>query len=113
VKKRVNFWSPEAIELLSAADRKDVVDKGDALAERVSALITSAVSRLEDYIRNGDLYCGRGGSDLVGAPEAVAAMDEFVNVRLKAEIKALEQLLSVFDDLRDRPGPPAQLPLWY
>jgi hypothetical protein len=111
---KTNFWSPEAVAVLVSAGRQDVVDRGDDLAQRVSALMSTALVRLEDYVRDGDLYCGRGGLDLVGTQDAVESMDEFVNVRLKAEIKALELLLKTFDDIRTRHEPRSpSLPSWY
>jgi hypothetical protein len=115
---RQTFWSDEAKGFLLECGRQDLVDKGDALAERVSALVLTAISRLEQYAKDGDLYNGRGGTSLLSQPEALAHLDEFVNVRLKQEIESLEQLLGVFDDLRERQeSGPVQtketLPSWY
>ena len=112
---KTGFWSPEAVELLVSAGRQDVVDRGDALAQRVSALMSTALVRLNDYVENGDLYCNRGGADVAGSPGAVESLDEFVNVRLKAEIKALELLLKTFDDLklRSEVSDLSDLPSWY
>lgn len=116
---RVNFWSPEAISLLESSGRRDLVDRGDALAERVAALMITAISRLKSYMSDGDLYCGKGGLSLLNNPEAVVEMEHFVNVRLRDEIESLESLLSVFDEIRDRntsfvhPNDRQKLPSWY
>lgn len=111
---RLNFWSPEAIELLKSANRQDLIDRGDALAERVSALVLTALNRLKSYSKHGDLYNGRGGLSLLNHPDAIQEMDEFVNTRLRNEISALEQLLSVFDDLCERQEEQElNLPAWY
>ncbi len=115
----MNFWSEEAIRFLEECERHDIIDRGDALAERVSALVTTALSRLDQYVREGDLYCGRGGTSLLEEPEALAKLEEFVNTRLRSEIEALENLLEVFDDLRSRKTsapveqPGSTLPAWY
>lgn len=116
---RQTFWSEEARNFLLECGRQDLVDRGDAFAERVSALILTAMSRLDQYAKQGDLYCGRGGTSSLGEPEALAHLDEFVNKRLADEIASLEQLLEVFDDLRERVDttpvrePPKSLPRWY
>ncbi len=116
---RQTFWSKEARDFLQACSRQDLIDRGDALAERVGALLLTAQSRLDQYAKQGDLYCGRGGTSLLVESEALAHLDEFVNVRLRNEIAALEQLLEVFDDLRERESSaPVQetevaLPKWY
>ena len=116
---RQSFWSEEARDFLLECGRQDLVDSGDALAERVSALLLTAMSRLDQYAKQGDLYCGRGGNGSLVKPEALAHLDEFVNKRLHSEIEALEHLLEVFDDLRERePAAPVQkpmppLPKWY
>lgn len=116
---RQSFWAQEAKDFLLECGRQDLVDKGDALAERVSALILTAMSRLDQYVKQGDLYCGRGGISSLAKSEALAHLDEFVNKRLQTEIESLENLLSVFDDLRERSQPePTQevlrpLPKWY
>jgi hypothetical protein len=85
----------------------------------VSALLLTAMGRLDQYAKQGDLYCGRGGISDLAKPEALAHLDEFVNKRLHSEIESLEHLLEVFDDLRERELPaPVQkalpsLPKWY
>ncbi len=113
------FWSEDARKFLEECGRHDVLDRGDALAERVSALIMTALSRLDQYVKEGDLYCGRGGTNLLEEPEALAKMEEFVNTRLRSEIDVLEKLLEVFDDLRTRKAPASveqtegALPAWY
>lgn len=107
---RPGFWSPAVVAYLQAAGRQDMVDRGDALAQRVAALVSAASERLEQYLQEGDLYNGQGGASSLpalasGSPSAEAALsalDDFVNVRLRAEIAALENILSVFDDLRSR-----------
>jgi hypothetical protein len=115
---RQSFWSNEARDFLLECGRQDLVDSGDALAQRVAALVLTALGRLEQYAK-GDLYSGRGGVDLLNHPEALAHFDEFVNKRLRAEIVVLEQLLATFDDLRERqdsaPVPESKdiLPRWY
>ena len=116
---RQTFWSEEVRDFLVECGRQDLVDRGDALAERVSALMMTAMGRLEQYVKEGDLYCGRGGTSLMSHPEALARLDEFVNVRLQDEVDILEQLLEVFDDLRERessapiPSIMDSLPNWY
>jgi hypothetical protein len=116
---RQSFWSTEARDFLLKCGRQDLIDKGDALAERVGALILTALGRLDQYAKQGDLYCGRGGTSLLEKTEALFHLDEFVNVRLRDEIDALEKLLSVFDDLRTREvqvpviEESASLPQWY
>lgn len=116
-KNRMNFWSPEARELLVAHGRQDIIDSGDALAERVTALVLTAVNRLEKYTKDGDLYCEKGGQDLISQENAVGALDEFVSVRLRSEIDALEHLLEVFDDFQPQEPPKEDnifgLPPWY
>ncbi len=114
-----SFWSNEAREFLLECGRQDLVDRGDAFAQRLTALILTAMSRLDQYAKQGDLYCGRGGMDSLAHPEALAHLDEFVNVQLRSEIDSLEHLLDVFDDLRAReesvttPDLPKSLPKWY
>jgi hypothetical protein len=116
---RQTFWSDEARDFLLECGRQDLVDSGDALAQRVAALVLTALARLEQYAKAGNLYTGRGGVDLLSNPEALAHFDEFVNKRLRAEIVVLEQLLATFDDLRERqdsaPVSEARdiLPGWY
>jgi hypothetical protein len=102
---RQSFWSPSAKDFLVECGRQDSVDSGDALAERVCALLLTAMSRLDQYAKQGDLYCGRGGQSDLAKPEALAHLDEFVTKRLHDEIEALEHLLEVFDDLREREAP--------
>jgi len=99
---RQSFWSEAAKEFLESHGRQDLIDKGDALAERVAALILSAMNRLRQYCHEGDLYNGKGGSSGLEHPEALPKLDDFVNVRLRQEIDALEHLLEVFNDLHDR-----------
>lgn len=115
------FWSDAAVSVLKANGRQDLVDKGDALAQRVAALVLAASERLRQYSERGDLYNGRGGLSGFADRDAVAQFEEFVNVRLKREIKALEKLLEVFEEI-EAPGEamtagPASfsrsLPDWY
>jgi DNA-binding ferritin-like protein len=119
ITNRQTFWAEEVHDFLVECGRQDLVDRGDALAERVSALIMTAMGRLEQYIKEGDLYNGRGGTSLMAKPEALAHMDEFVNKRLQDEVEVLEQLLETFDDLRERepvsptPNLMDSLPKWY
>lgn len=99
---RQSFWSEEAKKFLESCGRQDLVDKGDALAERVTALITSSMNRLRQYCHEDDLYNGKGGTDVLDHPDALVKLDDFVNIRLRQEIDILEKLLETFDDLRDR-----------
>ncbi len=110
-----NFWSDKTKEFLLANGRQDLVDKGDALAERVAALILTALNRLNHYAVDGDLYNGVGGENLLNDPQALNKLDEFVNTRLKSEIRALEKLLETFDDLKQRAETDdiSILPVWY
>ena len=116
---RQTFWSDEAKSFLLECGRQDLIDRGDALAQRVSALVLTALSRLDQYAKTGDLYNGKGGTSLLSQPEALAHFDEFVNTRLRNEVEALEQLLCVFDDLQKRQEAAAAqeldgaLPKWY
>jgi hypothetical protein len=96
---RTNFWSPEALLLLKRFQRQDLIDRGDALAERVTALLLTARNRLEKYVDHGALYEGKGGKDLMGHPDSIIYIEDFVNNRLRAEIDALENLLNTFDDI--------------
>lgn len=108
---RPGFWSEPVRLWLKACGRQDIVDRGDALAQRVTALLVTVRQRVDQYLSEDDLYSGRGGlPELQGAcsPDAAARanalseLDTFVNVRLRQEISALEDLLSVFGDLRER-----------
>jgi len=114
------FWSEAAMAVLRANGRQDLIDKGDALAQRVAALVLAASERLRQYSERGDLYNGRGGLSDFADRDAVAKFEEFVGVRLKKEIKALEKLLEVFEDIEARgeagahgPAPSGRLPDWY
>ncbi len=97
---RQSFWSNEARTALVDSGRQDLVDRGDALAERVAALILISIGRLDRYAEHGDLYSGRGGEDAMYAENPIADLEHFVNERLPEEVAALENLLSTFDDLR-------------
>lgn len=107
---RPGFWSEPVRLFLMANGRQDLVDRGDALAQRVAALLLAARERLDQYARDGHLYDGHGGdsafpaaaSGPAGAAAALAELEEFVNVRLREEIAVLESVLAVFDDLQDR-----------
>jgi len=99
--RRPGFWSPEAKSLLLHYGRQDLVDRGDALAQRVTALITTAQGRLDKYIEYGDLYNNKGGASDLTHPHSLMQLEEFVNVRLRDEIEALENLLNVFDDFNE------------
>jgi hypothetical protein len=98
----MKFWSDQARDFLLTAGRQDLVDKGDDLAERVAALTLTAIARLNQYATIGGLYDGSGGTSLLNDPLALQKLEEFVEVRLRAEIDALENLLAVFDDIRTR-----------
>jgi hypothetical protein len=114
---RQTFWAKEVQDFLIKCGHQDLVDRGDALAERVSALILTAIGRLDQYMKDGDLYCGRGGMDLMHNSEALAHIDEFVNSKLQDEVDALEQLLRTFEDLRKQETITLEvtdsLPNWY
>lgn len=96
--KRTNFWSPEVISFLKRSGRQDLIDSGDALAQRVTALVVTARERLEKYIKERHLYDDLGGTSLLNDPDAIEAIDHFVNDRLRSEISVLENLLDVFDN---------------
>jgi hypothetical protein len=102
---KTQFWSPEALSILKRNSRQDLIDRGNALAERVTALLLTAKNRLQDYSDFGDLFNNKGGHSLVDVPEPVLEIEEFVNIRLRSEIDALEHLLSVFDDIDRGSGP--------
>lgn len=106
---RPGFWSESVRIWLKACGRQDLVDRGDALAQRVAALLTAVRQRVDQYLEDGDVYSGRGGSSSLPSdpsmiPAAIAELEEFVNVRLRQEMSALEGMLAVFDDLRSRPA---------
>ncbi len=106
---RPGFWSEPVRLWLIACGRQDLVDRGDALAQRVTALLVAVRQRADQYLEHDDLYSGAGGDgkatlDPVQSAAAIAELDEFVNVRLRQEISVLEQMLQVFDDLRGRPA---------
>lgn len=108
---RQTFWSEPVRLWLRACGRQDLVDRGDALAQRVAALLVAVRQRVEQYLSEDDLYSGRGGAEELPAASspdeaaraaALARVEQFVNVRLRQEIAALEEVMSVFDDLRAR-----------
>jgi hypothetical protein len=106
---RPGFWSESVRIWLKACGRQDLVDRGDALAQRVTALLVAVRNRTDQYLEHGDLYSGHGGdglapSDPSQASSTIAELEEFVNVRLRQEMAALEGMLAVFDDLRSRPA---------
>jgi hypothetical protein len=96
---RTSFWHPEVAEILVQMGRQDLLDRGDALGERVAALLLTAHNRLKDYMEIGDLYANKGGASLLDSDGIVESLEHFVNVRLRAEIDALEQLLETFDNI--------------
>lgn len=97
------FWAPEAQEYLVQMGRQDLVDKGDALGQRVTALLLTAKNRLNSYAENGNLYENMGGISTMEENDSLAKLEEFVNIRLRAEIDALENLLDVFDSIEKSP----------
>ena len=113
---RPGFWSEPVRLWLIACGRQDLVDRGDAFAQRVTALLVAVRQRADQYLEHDDLYSGAGGdgsatADPAAAAVALAALDEFVNVRLRQEMSALEQMLAVFDDLRSRQATSSALDL--
>jgi len=113
---RPGFWSEPVKIWLKACGRQDLVDRGDALAQRVTALLVAVRQRVDQYLEHDDLYSGAGGDgkatlDPAQAAAAIAELDEFVNVRLREEISVLEGMLAVFDDLRTRTGSESALDL--
>lgn len=98
----MKFWSDQARDFLLQVGRQDLMDKGDDLGERVAALVLTALNRLNQYFTSGGLYDGSGGTSLLSSPHVLQELEEFVNIRLRAEIDALENLLLVFDDLSRR-----------
>ncbi len=106
---RPGFWSEPVRLWLKACGRQDLADRGDALAQRVAALLVAVRQRVDQYLEQGDVYSGAGGdgaasADPAQAAAALAELEEFVNVRLRQEVAALEGMLAVFDDLRTRPA---------
>lgn len=104
---RPGFWSEPVRLWLKACGRQDLVDRGDAFAQRVTALLVAVRQRADQYLDHDDLYSGAGGdgsatADPAGAALALTELEEFVNVRLREEMTVLESFLSVFDDLRSR-----------
>jgi hypothetical protein len=120
-KPRMKFWAPEAEQFLKNCGRQDLIDKGDDFAERSSALLMTALARLEKYAKEGDLYNAQGGKSLLSKPEALACLDDFVNRQLRNEVNVLEKLLETFADIRaPEPIRPVrtvpmgnELPSWY
>lgn len=102
---KVGFWSEPVRLWLLASGRQDIVDRGDALAQRATALLVAVRQRADQYLALSDLYSGNGGLPEAGdtMSSAMADIDEFVNVRLRDEISVLESFMSTFDDLRLRP----------
>lgn len=101
------FWSEPVRLWLLASGRQDMVDRGDALAQRVTALLVAVRQRADQYLTSDDLYSGAGGELPASGDTATAAMadiEQFVNVRLREEISVLESFMSTFDDLRSRPA---------
>ena len=105
---KTSFWSPEAKQLLVSYGRQDLVDRGEALAQRVTALMLSATNRLESWSKDGNLYNGMGGLSDMNHPNVVGVLENFVNVRLRAEIDALENIMCVFDDLKSISSSPVE-----
>jgi hypothetical protein len=95
---RLNFWDPQVKVYLIQCGRQDLVDSGDALAERVAALMLTTMNRLKKYSRYGDLYNGKGGRELIETGAHIGEYEQFVSERLRQEIDALECILSIFDD---------------
>jgi len=89
---------------LLAAGRQDLVDSGDALAERVAALMLTTINRLKKYSKYGDLYNGQGGAELLSQNAPMYEYEKFVSERLRAEIDALECILGIFDDFPENSG---------
>jgi hypothetical protein len=90
-------------------DRQDLIDRGDDLAERVAALVLTAQNRMKQWAEEGHLYDGQGGSDLLGYdPNTQTRIEDFINEKLKPEIKALENLLEIFHDLESQPIGPVE-----
>jgi hypothetical protein len=117
-KSRMKFWAPEVEQFLSNCGRQDLVDRGDDFAERVSALLLTAMARLEKHAKDGDLYNAQGGKSILDEPDALLHLEELVNKKLRDEVNSLEKLLEVFTDLRT-PEPVRaipvsnELPSWY
>lgn len=106
---RTSFWSEPVRLWLLACGRQDLIDRGDALAQRVAALLVSVAQRAAQWVQQEGLYSGAGGElhaggDPEAAVSALVELEEFVNVRLRQEISVLESFMSTFDDLRSRPG---------
>jgi hypothetical protein len=98
------FWSPEAEAFLIRHQRRDLVDRGNDLAERVAALMLTAHNRLDEYIKHGNLFNNKGGLGSLNGPESLSELEYFVNERLKQEIAALENVLEVFDEISNQNG---------
>jgi DNA-binding ferritin-like protein len=118
----MKFWAPEAEQFLKNCGRQDLVDKGDDFAERSSALIMTAIARLDKYAKEGDLYNAQGGKSILSEPDALAHLDDFVNRQLRNQVNVLEKLLETFADLRAPeplrpvravPSRNNELPTWY
>ncbi len=104
---RTSFWSEPVRLWLISCGRQDLVDRGDAFAQRVTALLVAVSQRADQYLSSDDLYSGAAGS-LPSSPDQVgpslASIEELVNVRLRQELSVLESFLATFDDLRSRPA---------
>jgi len=99
---RTNFWSLEVRDHLVRCGRQDLIDSGDALAERVAALMLTTINRLKKYSKYGDLYNGQGGEELLSQNAPIFEYEAFVTERLRAEIDALECILGIFDDFHEK-----------
>jgi len=95
---RPGFWSEQAKSFLIGKNRQDLIDRGDQFAERITALLTVADKRIDQWMNRGCLYDGKAGTDFLVSPTAIQELEKFVNVKLKNEIKALETFLNAFED---------------
>ncbi len=87
---RVTFWSTEAIENLLDAGRQDLIDRGDAYAERLSALLLTAKSMIDDLIESGKLYNRSGGANT----SDIMTIEYMINIQLKECIDAIENMIN-------------------
>lgn len=97
---RTSFWSPEALTLLKENGRQDLIDRGDAFAQRVTALIHTSQNILKQWSELGNLYNNKGGVDENNIVRTVEELEEFVNCRLRAEMSVLEDLILIFGDMK-------------
>jgi hypothetical protein len=91
---RVTFWSTESIETLLNNGRQDLKDRGDAYAERISALLLTSNGIVDKLINSNSLYCGVGG----GQTANIMELEHLVNGELAGLLDTLESFVASFQE---------------